>query len=57
MAQGVTKYTKRDGIMKMLRENFQHVPYNLPIFFIDRFELGKSQDETREEARRIVKLA
>jgi hypothetical protein len=56
MAQGMTKYTKRDSIMKMLKKHFPEVPFKLPIFFVDNFDLGKAHDETRDEARRIVKL-
>ena len=33
------------------------MPNTIPIFFVDPFDLGKSYDDTREEARRIVKLA
>ena len=42
--------------MKMLRKHFTNIPYKLPIFFVDNFDLGKAHDDTRDEARRIVKL-
>ena len=41
----------------MLQKHFPNCPHKVNMFFVDAFDLGKSYDQTREEARRIVKLA
>ena len=43
-------------MQQVIAEKFKIETENLPVFFTDCYDLGKIYDNTREEARKIVKL-
>jgi hypothetical protein len=53
----VTKYVKKSSVLTNLMKRFNNIPLDIPMFFVDAFDLGKPYDETRAEAAEIVKLA
>ena len=62
LAQGITKKSKKEAILNAIKEMFpKSKEYrndeDLPVFFTDVFDLSRSWDKTRTEARKIVKLA
>jgi len=54
----VTKASKYAQIISVLSEKFPSVlKVKLPMFFVDKLDIGKPYDETRPAARACIELA